>query len=241
MSRMVPAAGTACSDRASRPGPFREATVCCALPSLPKEPALRIDHVILATSDLDGTAARIAADHGWPATGGGRHAGLGTHNRIVPLGGGYLELLGVADPEEAAGSAVGRAVAAKIGEGGGLLGWAVAVDDVEGVAARLGTELLTVTRAGFSARNSGIVEALADSSLPFFLERDPGIPDPGAEGTAGGIAWVEVGVEATRLSEWLGGARLPVRVVGGRAGLHAFGVGEGERRFSFEAGRLQVK
>jgi hypothetical protein len=59
---------------------------------------MRIDHVILATPDLDATATRLAAEHGLEAVGGGRHEGMGTHNLIVPLGGGYLELLAVADP-----------------------------------------------------------------------------------------------------------------------------------------------
>src|SRR3954464_2731302 len=101
---------------------------------------MRIDHVIYACADLDAAAARVEADLGVAAGGGGRHEGIGTHNRIVPLGGGYLELLAVADPGEAAASDLGRAVQARIAAtGDGLMGWAVAVDDVEPVAARLGT------------------------------------------------------------------------------------------------------
>ena len=59
---------------------------------------MRIDHVIYATQDLDAAAARLEAEHGLVADGGGRHAGIGTENRIVPLGGGYLELIAVVDP-----------------------------------------------------------------------------------------------------------------------------------------------
>ena len=62
---------------------------------------MRIDHVIYATRDLDATAARLEAEHGIVAKGGGRHTGLGTENRIFPLGGGYLELIAVADYAEA--------------------------------------------------------------------------------------------------------------------------------------------
>ena len=65
---------------------------------------MRIDHVIYAAADLDAAAARIESELGLVAGGGGRHEGLGTVNRIVPLGGGYLELLAVADREEAEGS-----------------------------------------------------------------------------------------------------------------------------------------
>jgi hypothetical protein len=75
---------------------------------------VRIDHVIYATADLEVAAARLEGELGLPALVGGRHEGLGTHNRIVPLGGGYLELLAVADPAEAAGSRLGRALQARI-------------------------------------------------------------------------------------------------------------------------------
>jgi hypothetical protein len=63
---------------------------------------VRIDHVILAASDLDSGAARLEAELGLVAAGGGRHDGLGTQNRIVPLGGGYLEILAIADADESA-------------------------------------------------------------------------------------------------------------------------------------------
>src|ERR671934_50133 len=65
---------------------------------------MRIDHVIWKAADLDRGAARIAAEYGLRDDGGGRHVGIGTHNRVFPLGGGYLEVLAVADPEEAKSS-----------------------------------------------------------------------------------------------------------------------------------------
>ena len=84
---------------------------------------MRIDHVIYACADLDAAAARVEAELGVAAVGGGRHEGLGTHNRIVPLGGGYLELLAIADADESAGSAFGAAVHAQIAAAGdGLMG-----------------------------------------------------------------------------------------------------------------------
>jgi Glyoxalase-like domain len=175
---------------------------------------VRIDHVIVAATDLDAAAARLEADHGLRAVGGGRHEGLGTHNRIVPLGGAYLEILAVADAGEAARSQLGRALAARIGRAGeGLMGWAVAVDDVVPVAERLATPVSTIVRQGFSARLTGVLEAMATPLLPFFVARDPGGEDPGASGDAGGIEWIEVAGDPGRLDAWLGGARLPVRVV----------------------------
>jgi hypothetical protein len=186
---------------------------------------VRIDHVIVAAEDLDSAAIRLEAEHGLRAAGGGRHEGLGTHNRIVPLGGGYLELLAVADPDEAERSPLGRALAARLAEGDGLMGWAVAVDDIDPIASRLGTEVSTITRQGLSARLSGVAEAMAEPFLPFFISRDPGIEDPGAEGNAGGIEWIEVSGDSERLARWLDGAELPVRVVEGAPAVRSVGIG----------------
>ena len=196
--------------------------------------AMRIDHVIYATADLDAAAARVEAAIGVAARGGGRHDGIGTHNRIVPLGGGYLELLAVADADEAAGSALGAAIQSRIADhGDGLFAWAVAVEDVGPVAKRLGIEVTGISRSGLTARLTGVAEAMADPLLPFFIARDPGIADPsGSDAGPGGITWVEVGGEAARLAEWLGGADLPVRVVegGGGRGVRSLGVGDRELR-----------
>jgi Glyoxalase-like domain len=192
---------------------------------------VRIDHVIWATADLDAAAERMEREHGLAATGGGAHDGMGTHNRIVPLGGGYLELLAVRDPAEAAGSALGRAVSDRLERvGEGLMGWAVAVDDVEAVARRLGTDLAAISRAGFTARLTGVPEAMAEPCLPFFLERRHGVPDPGAGAAAGGIAWLELSGDRERLAGWLGGAELPLRVTPGAPALRAVGIGSGELR-----------
>jgi hypothetical protein len=188
---------------------------------------VRIDHAIWATRDLDTAAAHFERAHGLAATGGGRHEGMGTHNRIVPLGGGYLELLAVADPEEAAGSPLGRHVAAAAE---GWLGWACVVEDVDAVATRLGTDVIELSRDGFSARLTGVGEALAEPALPFFLERSAGTPDPGEDADAGGLRWVEVAGDAERLRDWLGGVGLPVRVQAGAPALLAVGVGERQLR-----------
>jgi Glyoxalase-like domain len=113
---------------------------------------VRIDHVIYAAADLDAAAGRVESELGLTARPGGRHEGLGTHNRIVPLGTGYLELLAVADPDEATRSEFGRGVMARLAQvGDGLLSWVVAVDDVDSVARRLGTAVTTIRRASLSA------------------------------------------------------------------------------------------
>src|SRR3954453_18383722 len=183
---------------------------------------MRIDHVIYACADLDAAAARVEAELGVAARGGGRHERIGTRNRIVPLGGGYLELLAVADPAEAAASAPGRPVQERpAATGDGLMGWAVAVDDVEPVAARLGTAISTIARSGLTAHLTGVAEAMREPFLPLFIARDPGVADPAAGAGPGGIAWVEVAGDAARLERWLGGAELPVRVVDGAPAVRA--------------------
>ena len=185
---------------------------------------IRIDHLILATSDLDAAAARLEAEHGLRATGGGRHDGLGTHNRIVPLADGFIELLAVADPEEAERSPLGRAVTARLRSAGeGLAGWVVEVDDVEAVARRLGTEVTAISRQGMTARLTGVAQAAASPCLPFFISRDEGIPDPGA-GATGAIEWVEVAGDPRTIEAWLGDAELPVRITEGEPALLAAGV-----------------
>ena len=184
---------------------------------------MRIDHVIYAAADLEAATARLEAELGLPAAGGGRHDGMGTHNRVIPLGGGYLEVLAVADRDEAAGSALGAAVLRRIEAAGeGLMGWAVAVADVAG----RGLPLVEISRQGMTARLAGVAEAMAEPTLPFFIERDPGIGDPGARAAGPGIGWLEVAGDAARLREWLGGAELPVRVVEGAPAVRAAGIGE---------------
>lgn len=99
------------------------------------------------------------------------------------------------------------------------------MDDVEPVAARLGTSIIAITREGLSARLAGLARALREPHLPFFVARDPGVADPGAGGSAGGIDWVELSGDARRLGEWLGGEELPLRVSPGPPAVVAIGIG----------------
>ncbi len=189
---------------------------------------MRIDHVLYATSDLDAAAARME-ELGLRVAGGGVHDGMGTHNRIIPLGNGFLELIAVHDRELAIGVGFGRALLSRLERGDGLLGWAAAVDDVDAVASRLGVSIITIGRQGMTARLAGVDEAALEPYLPFFIERDDGIADPGSGGGEG-IAWLEVAGDAARLRDWLSGADMPVRVVDGTPGVVAVGIGDRELR-----------
>src|SRR6201999_2293421 len=107
--------------------------------------------------DLDTAAAYIEAELGLQVHEGGRHVGQGTHNRIVPLGGGYLELIAVFDREEADSSPVGKALADRIDHvGEGLMGYAVAVPDIDAVIARLHTNPYRIARSGLGAYLTGV-------------------------------------------------------------------------------------
>jgi catechol 2,3-dioxygenase-like lactoylglutathione lyase family enzyme len=173
---------------------------------------MRIDHVIYGTSDLDAASARFQAE-GLRVVPGGAHEGIGTHNRIVPLGADYVELLAVLDAAMAAASPIGRRITERIAGGDGWIGWGVGVADGAAVAERLGASQLEVRRRG-TGHLVGLPEALADGFLPFYIQREP-------KTGPGGVDRVEVAGDARRLADWLGGANLPVDVVEGPPGLRA--------------------
>ena len=179
------------------------------------------DHVILAAGPegLDATAARVAAALGATARPGGVHTTFGTRNAIVPLGAGYLEVVAVEDADVAAGHPFGAAVARRCAASGGWVGWAVAVDDVAPVCARLGTTPVP----GGRVRPDGVrlaweqagVEALADRPwLPFFLHWDVPADLHPAVGGPGGVTVTRVDLAVPAgladadadLRTWLGAA-----------------------------------
>src|SRR5690242_21382527 len=105
--------------------------------------SVAVDHLLIATADLDAAAA-AAEGLGLPVSAGGRHPGWGTANRIVPLGEAYLELIAVVAPAETPSSPFGRWVAAARP---GPMGWAVRVEDIHATATRLGLDLVPGSRA----------------------------------------------------------------------------------------------
>lgn len=99
--------------------------------------ATGIDHVVIAVPDPDAAAAELTERLGLAFTGGGRHPGLGTFNRLAFWGDAYLELIGVDDPVAAQGWAVGRAAVQGLERGGGFATWALGDDDLATTVARL--------------------------------------------------------------------------------------------------------
>lgn len=170
---------------------------------------MRLDHVILATDDLDRTCRRLGnLGLGWVP--GGRHDNIGTLNRIVPLGTGYLELLTVVDKTEARTSAFGGWALQTLAAGKTMMGWAVAVDDIDEIADHLSTPVETIARAGLNAHITGVSHAAAHPQLPFFIARSAGVSDPGrAKAPHGvrvdGFARLELGGDRESLEAWVPG------------------------------------
>ena len=97
-----------------------------------------IDHLIYADPDLDSAVATVHRHFGVEATGGGQHPGRGTHNKLLALGPRtYLELV-APDPRQP-DPATRRPYGVEGVTRGGLVGWAIAVDDID--AARTNARL----------------------------------------------------------------------------------------------------
>lgn len=196
---------------------------------------LAIDHVVLAVADLDVAGDRLLADHGLVSFPGGRHARWGTANRVVPLGDDYIELIGVVDREQAAGTMFGRTMMELTTDGDRWCAICLASDDVDAIARRLALAIEPGARkrpdgAELRWRGAGLESPARDPWLPFFITWDtppelhPGRTFAVHPSGATGIAWLELGGDPARLFDWLGGADLPIRVVDGEPGLQAVGL-----------------
>jgi Glyoxalase-like domain len=202
---------------------------------------LRLDHVVYAVPDLDLAAIRFREEFGLDSTEGGRHERWGTANRIVPLGGQYLELVAAVEEPTAAETAFGRGVLERAAGGGGWFTIAAAADDLDAVASRLGLEVGSGSRMRPDGqtvrwRMAGLDDPRREAWMPFFLiwdisdELHPGRARVGHGVRATGLGRVEVGGDAERLGTWLGGDELPIRVTDGEPGIHrvAISTADGE-------------
>ncbi len=99
--------------------------------------AIGIDHIVIAVADPDAAAAELTERIGLAFSGGGRHAGLGTFNRIAFLGDAYLELMGVEDASLAGSWAIGAAAKRALERGGGFATYALVDDAIRISVARL--------------------------------------------------------------------------------------------------------
>lgn len=186
--------------------------------------SFRIDHAVLAVRDLDASARGLREEYGLRFAPGGRHPQWGTANMIAPLGDDYLELLGVVDEDVGRGTVLGRTLLELSADGDRWFSICLADDDIEATARRLGLTVQPGSRTRPDGtevrwRGAGIEERGPDLWLPFFISWEmPAAIHPGAapaehRTAVERIAWAEVGGDAERLGEWLGGAASPIRVV----------------------------
>lgn len=186
--------------------------------------------------DLDEAARRIRFELGLDSYRGGEHTGIGTANRVIPLGGDqYVELMSVVDEATAAQNLVGQRVLEWIADGEGLRAWCLATDDIGVIAARLGLDPSPWTRVRTDGEELrwllvGVERAMGDPSLPFFIQwESPAETHPSRRAVEHtvepvGISWLEVGGDPDRIAEWTGRADLPVRVVTEDEGPRALGI-----------------
>lgn len=183
---------------------------------------MELDHVLIAVTDLAVAAREMEERHGLASIEGGRHPGWGTANRIVPLGETYLELIAVVDAAEAKQSAVGRWVASGVKISGHVIGWAVRTHRIDDVGRRLGLTVrpgsrLTSTGVRLEWRTTGIEQAAANGTLPFFIEWGTGAAFPGHAlvshpGGPAAMTGILIRGDADRLADWLDGHVLPITV-----------------------------
>lgn len=104
-------------------------------------PRCRLDHLVVAAASLEAGAAYIQARLGREVEPGGRHARMGTHNRLLSLGPGcYLEVIAI-DPDAPPPQRArwfgldGPEVAPLLATGPRLLTWVAATDDIRAAVA----------------------------------------------------------------------------------------------------------
>jgi hypothetical protein len=174
---------------------------------------MRLDHLSYAAGPegLGACVQRLGARVGAGFTDGGLHPSFGTRNFVLPLAHGcYLEVVEALDHPAADRAPFGRAVRARTLAGGGWLGWAIAVEDIAPIEARLARAAAAGHRRrpdGFDLRwqQIGVNDAAADPQLPFFVHwqsDDRHHPSAGGSGVA--LTRLEIAGDEHRVDEYLG-------------------------------------
>jgi hypothetical protein len=193
-----------------------------------------LSQVIFGVADLDVATDRFTA-LGFDVLDGGVHPGVGTANRVIPLGSQYIELLGVVSAERARENEYGRSLLRAIASGDRLVRWSLRTGAIDAVAQRLGIAVEQRERARpdgelLTWRAAGLAVALADSTMPFFMQWDLDRQYPGAmvanhRNGARGVTSLSLKPRDERFARWVDGADVPLRIVGDREpGLWSVGV-----------------
>lgn len=175
---------------------------------------MRVDHVSYAaeTGGLRETAAHLSAALGVVALDGGVHPRFGTRNMVLPLADGrYVEVVEVLDHPASDKAPFGQAVRARSADGGGWLGWCVAVDDMAPHEQRLGRESVAGNRrlpdgTELRWRQLGVKGLISDPQLPFMTrwESPPELHPSVAATTTVRLAGLQIAGDRARVTDWLG-------------------------------------
>jgi len=174
---------------------------------------MHLDHLSFAAGPegLEATAQRLGAQLGVSFLDGGFHPRFGTRNQILPLTAGrYVEVVDVLDPPSAGKAPFGQAVRARSAEGGGWLGWVVAVDDLAPLEERIGRPAIEGHRhlpdgTVLTWHQLGVKDLQIDPQLPFFVRWSVDAIHPSVGGREVELLKIEIAGDPTRIDEWLGG------------------------------------
>jgi hypothetical protein len=189
-----------------------------------------VDHVVLLVQDAADCADDLRDRHGLGSERGPFLPFAGTRGYNLPLKPpSYVEILAIEDRVAAGSSESGRRALACEAAGGGLLAWAVRVDDLEAVSARLGLEIFDYTIPHGDGTLRGWRAVSGPAYLPFFID----YPNNGDRlgrwqamyervgHTCAPTCFTEltIGGSETEMAEWLGPNDLPLRFNHGSRGL----------------------
>jgi len=131
---------------------------------------LVIDHLVVAARSLEEGSSWIESRLGVAPSGGGKHALMGTHNRLLSLGNAYLEVIAVDPQAPPPGRARwyaldAPAMHARLDRGPALIHWVAGTTDIAaaaaGAAVPLG-DIVDVTRGDLRWR----ITVPRDGTLP---------------------------------------------------------------------------
>lgn len=174
---------------------------------------MRLDHLsyVAGAEGLAACAQRLGSRLGAGFSDGGIHPSFGTRNFVLPLANGcYLEAVSTLDHPAADQAPFGRAVRARSKAGGGWLAWAVRVDDIAPIEARLARPAAKGHRLrpdGFDLlwRQIGLNDVAADPQLPFFTEWDSDdAHHPSVGGSSVSLTGLEIAGDEARVDAYLG-------------------------------------
>ena len=175
---------------------------------------MRVDHVSYAAEPggLRDAAFELAEMLGVTAVDGGVHPRFGTRNYVLPLvDQRYIEVVDVLDHPASDKAPFGQAVRARSLDGGGWLGWVVAVDDMAPHEQRLGRQCAPGNRhrpdgVELRWRQLGVKGLISDPQLPYLVqwETSPDLHPSTAGPTSVKLLGLSIAGEKARVTDWLG-------------------------------------